>query len=267
MPETFDCPSCRQRISAAVLPGVQVRCPLCDVVVTVPTGDEPPPALSPSPMPHSTGPIPGQEISQGMAIAALATGIVGFGCPLIGAVGLVLGIVAVRRIDRAPRQYGGRGLAIAGICTGGVSILMLACFAAFFVPNARTIWQEVQGELHKAECEENLNAIMDALQIEAQDTGLFAADLQALVTDGLITADRLSCPNAATGVTSYHYVPGYGLNSDLDQIILYEDPLNHYGEGGHVVRIEGIVEFIASPEYEDVISEITLPDGAPVEID
>jgi hypothetical protein len=219
-------------------------------------------------MPHSPGPGPGLEISQGMAIAALVTGIVGvLGCPLIGAVGLVLGIVAVRRIDHAPRQYGGRGMAIAGICTGGVSILALACLAAFFGSNAKTIWREVQGELHKSECEENLSAIMSALQIHAQDTGMFAADLQVLVTDGLITAEQLTCPSAATGATSYHYVPGYGLNSDLDQIILYEDPLNHQGEGGHVVRIEGTVEFIASPEYEDVIADIALPDGTPVEMD
>jgi hypothetical protein len=108
---------------------------------------------------------------------------------------------------------------------------------------------------------------MSALQIHAQDTGMFAADLQVLVTDGLITAEQLTCPSAATGATSYHYVPGYGLNSDLDQIILYEDPLNHQGEGGHVVRIEGTVEFIASPEYEDVIADIALPDGTPVEMD
>ncbi len=271
MSVTFDCPACMQRISAAVAAGVEVRCPLCGVVVTVPSGGATAPILPPTPPSHSpypTSSAPSPQLNQSMAIAALVTGILGMvACPLVGLVGLVLGIVAVRRTTQSPRQYGGRGLAIAGICTGGVSVLMMGCMAVFFVPNAGTIWREFQSEFEIGMCEENPRAIMNALQIDAQDTGYFAPNLQTLVANGLLTVDQLECPGAPAGVTSYYYVPGYQLDSDLEQIILFENPLNHGGEGGHIVRIDGIVEFIASPEDDEAVADITLPAGTPFEID
>ncbi|MGV8966370.1 MAG: DUF4190 domain-containing protein [Cellulomonas sp.] len=59
--------------------------------------------------------------TSGLAIASLVTSLVGFLLPITAPVGLVLGIVALGKINRDGNQ--GRGLAIAGIAVGGVMTL------------------------------------------------------------------------------------------------------------------------------------------------
>lgn len=80
--------------------------------------------------------------SQGMATASLVLGVVGiftFGLLVVGAiVGLILGIVALRRTSREPSAFGGRGIAIGGIVTnamGALSIFPLAIVLAIAIPN------------------------------------------------------------------------------------------------------------------------------------
>ena len=77
-----------------------------------------------------------------MAVASLVLGIISIptlGLMLIGGVvGLILGVVALRRTSRDPASYGGRGLAIGGIITSSVSFLvagMLAIGVAIAIPN------------------------------------------------------------------------------------------------------------------------------------
>lgn len=73
--------------------------------------------------------------SNGLAIASLVVAIVSFFLAFIaigaigGIVAVVLGIMAMRRASDASGTQGGRGLAIAGIVVGGLSILIgLAVF-------------------------------------------------------------------------------------------------------------------------------------------
>ncbi len=80
--------------------------------------------------------------SQGMATASLVIGVIGvftFGLLAVGAVvGLILGVVALKRTSREPSVYGGRGVAIGGIVTnalGVLSIFPLAIVLAIAVPN------------------------------------------------------------------------------------------------------------------------------------
>lgn len=81
-----------------------------------------------------------------MAIVSLVLGLIGFASwgwcaafpPLLGASAIVTGIVAHRRIRRAPDAFKGHGLAMGGIITGGLGLaLVLAVFglvgAAFFM--------------------------------------------------------------------------------------------------------------------------------------
>jgi len=71
-------------------------------------------------------------LRKGLAIASLCLGLVGlmtFGLLGVGAViGLVLGGVAIWKATQAPTQYGGRGIAIAGVlmnAAGGVMAVIL----------------------------------------------------------------------------------------------------------------------------------------------
>ena len=98
-----------------------------------PGGYAPPPAYYP----------PMQESPSGLAITALVTGILGLllswmscFCPPIGlALGLpalITGIMGLRQVDREP-HHTGRGMAIAGIVLGSLTLLMFLAGVAFFV--------------------------------------------------------------------------------------------------------------------------------------
>ncbi|MBN2563807.1 MAG: DUF4190 domain-containing protein [Phycisphaerae bacterium] len=164
MGTTFPCPACGQVISADVSAGTQVQCPLCNQVVSVPGDASMPAAQKPVTMPYSTGPE--GPVSKGMAIGALVCGIVGIvACMPLGIVGIILGIVALNRSSSHPERYGGRGLAIAGICTGGASIFSVALMISILLPSLSRA-----RELSKRTvCAANLRGIGQAMYIYAQD--------------------------------------------------------------------------------------------------
>jgi hypothetical protein len=118
-------------------------------------------------------------------------------------------------------------------------------------------------------CAANMRGIGQALYIYAQDDPQtfpeLGADWQARLIDaGYTTQRQFWCPSdLRTAGSSYYYVPGYGTSSDPEQIILYEDPAIHGGEGGHIMFQDSRVAFVPSPEYEQMINAITLPDGTP----
>ena len=69
-------------------------------------------------------PPPPTQPRQGLAIASLVIGILSvptLGCLGVGAVlSIVLGITALVRAGRDPREYGGRGFAIGGIVASAI---------------------------------------------------------------------------------------------------------------------------------------------------
>ncbi|MGB2754284.1 MAG: DUF4190 domain-containing protein [Phycisphaerae bacterium] len=80
-----------------------------------------PPGVEPS---RPTAPAPAPKTS-GHAIAGLLVGLGGLcTCGVGGIVGLVLSIVALKKIDASRGTLGGRGLAIAGIIASAVCILI-----------------------------------------------------------------------------------------------------------------------------------------------
>src|SRR5262245_50809628 len=76
---------------------------------------------------------------QGMALASLVLGVVGFftcGIVVVGAItGIVLGIVALSRARKSPQQYGGKELAIIGIAINALCLLVIPVIAAIAIPN------------------------------------------------------------------------------------------------------------------------------------
>jgi type II secretion system protein G len=71
----------------------------------------------------------------GLAIAALVCGLAGLvGCLPAGLVGLVLGIVALVKVRRAPDVHGGKGMAIGGVCTGAASLITMPIMMALLIP-------------------------------------------------------------------------------------------------------------------------------------
>ena len=103
---------------------------------------------------------------------------------------------------------------------------------------------------------------MYAYALDEED-GAFPDDLDKILDAGYATQRQFTCPSDLPNASSYRYVPGYGTNSDPTQIIMYEDPLVHGGEGGNVLYQDTHVSFVKSPQLEQLIDAITLPDGTP----
>ena len=83
---------------------------------------------------------PANRPSKGMAIASLLLGIISIptlGLIFVGGiVGIILGIVALGKIKSDPAHYAGKGLAIAGIVTSSLSILIaVPGIIAIAIPN------------------------------------------------------------------------------------------------------------------------------------
>src|ERR1051325_4766547 len=82
---------------------------------------------------------PQQKLKQGLAITSLVIGCVGIVvcfAGVLGAIpGLICGIVAVKKANNNPMEYGGKGLAIAGIVLNGLAVLMIPIVAAIAIPN------------------------------------------------------------------------------------------------------------------------------------
>ena len=153
MPIEFECPSCRKRIAADAALGTRARCPHCSSVVEVPS----PAAGEGGVPPIEPVSIGMQPARQGLAIGALVCGILGLvTCVVpIGVAGFVLGIIALVRINKRPADYRGRGMAVGGICTGGLSILLILVALAF-LPWARE-------RSRRTDCARNMQRIGSAL--------------------------------------------------------------------------------------------------------
>ncbi len=124
---------------------------------------------------------------QGMAVASLALGILSipsFGCLGVGAIlGLTFGIIALVKANRSPALYGGRGLAIAGIVTSGVAVVLipfgLGIFAAIAIPSllrARVSANE------SATIGDIRTVISAQAAYQSSNGGFYGGDLECLAT-------------------------------------------------------------------------------------
>ncbi|HUR25080.1 MAG TPA: DUF4190 domain-containing protein [Candidatus Thermoplasmatota archaeon] len=145
------CPRCATVIDVA--PGATPVCPACGFGSTggtpaaAPMGTplSPPDAWSsqaaqPQPGAFGSPPMgafPGQQKTSGKAIAALVLGIVSVCFALYlgiicGVIGLILGVLGMKEIDRNPHAMKGKGMAIAGIVLGSIGILVQLVMLLFF---------------------------------------------------------------------------------------------------------------------------------------
>jgi len=79
-------------------------------------------------------PIPNAKPTSGMAIASLVCGILGItSCTFVpGVFAVIFGHLAMRRTDPASGDLGGRGLVVAGLILGYISVAFLVIFGLIF---------------------------------------------------------------------------------------------------------------------------------------
>lgn len=179
----------------------------------------------------------------GLAITSLVLGILSLTCfgLLTGIPALITGAVAMNRIKKSAGRQTGEGLAIAGLCTGGVGMVVgTAILAGLLLP-------AVAGAREKARrvvCTGNERQIVLAYgQYQAENNGKAPAsldDLRKYLGDGKV----LHCPaDADQNQPSYELVP----EAKPGGIILRERRRNHRG-GSVVGYVDGRVVFTADAQ-------------------
>lgn len=254
MPVSFYCPNCGAVVETEAEPGSPAMCAICRKMAPVPAAASQTTVGGASP--HAMGSLPPRT---GMAIAALVCGIAGIvTCiPIAGIVGLVLGIVALVRANDRPREYGGRGMAIAGICTGGASLIIVpALLVAILLPSLSRARELAK----RAVCAANMRNVGVALMTYARDNGdEFPPNAQLLIDAGLCTPKMFQCPSEGNGPEAgadFQYVAGLNSRDPRDWILLYEDAAHHNGEGGNLLYLDDHVEFRKEPAYSAELERV-----------
>jgi type IV pilus assembly protein PilA len=124
-------------------------------------------------------------------LAGLLGAIFGVGGAVIGVLiplawiptALICGIVALRRTSKAPHEYGGKGMAIAGIVLSGLTILLVPIVAAIAIPNLLA----ARRSANEGAALSSIRTLSGAEATYQATTGAGSCgDLQALADAGLI---------------------------------------------------------------------------------
>jgi Domain of unknown function (DUF4190)/GYF domain 2 len=123
-----------------------------------------PHAAAPPPLVGTAAALP-QGKTSGMAVVSLVLGILGF-CGITAVIGLVLGIVAQRKINKSGGRLKGSGLAIAGIAVSGIMLLLsLLIGAGLLLPALVKFKQNAQS----SNCDNNARQVALAIRLYADE--------------------------------------------------------------------------------------------------
>jgi predicted Zn finger-like uncharacterized protein/prepilin-type processing-associated H-X9-DG protein len=286
MPTQIKCPSCGQtyELTDAQVPqyaGQTINCTKCgkafqvNLPVTAVGSIQPPPYEQQPHYPqpgYATPGFPQQQAGNGMAIAALVVGLISFCMPVIGSgLAILFGILGLRK-TRDP-SVGGKGLAIAGICLGGASLVMMPCMISILLPSLN----RARETANRVKCASNMRQIGMALLLYSNENrGAYPERLEDLIRTQEIEPDKFVCPSSndnpgvgaadlsSGGHLSYVYV-GKGMTNaePADTIILYENMSDHDQDGSNFLYGDGHVEFQRRAQAESIIAAVKRGENPP----
>lgn len=134
--------------------------PPAQATVTMPPNPAPSVAAGPQAYHGASGPQ-----TCGLAIASLVFGLLSGILFIFAPIGIILGIVALRKISRNKATLGGEGLAIAGI----TSSVFLSMFSAIILAILLPVFATARERARMSDCSTNLKQIGTALLSYAQD--------------------------------------------------------------------------------------------------
>lgn len=205
--------------------------------------------------------LPGPKPTSGMAIASLVCAILGLLIPGLGFIGVVLGVVALSN-TRPDGAKSGRGLAIAGIVVGAVSLILgIALCAGIMLPalgKARQAAREIASQAQ-------LSMIGKGLILYSQDNKDFLPEVktgwETRLTQYGVVPQMVDSPRKPEGWTgpSYIYVP---LSQSIDRVrfpgqhvLMYEDPSLDRDKTVPVLFLDGSVRIINEDELATMLEQ------------
>jgi prepilin-type processing-associated H-X9-DG protein len=269
MPQIISCAFCQQQFTIAEdqfagYVNSQVTCSACNKTFSIVQEGAELRAIDPAGIPPIAMPYAGPEQggqTNGLALAGLICSIAGLlTCGMAGIAGLVCSILGLRK----SRETGnGRGMAIAGIVIGAMSLLFVpALLISIMLPSLA----RAREKANQIRCASNLRQIGQAAQLYAQDNpdlgGPFGPGFDRLVQTQSISPQVFQCPSdgsAGTGqVTgspcSYIWL-GQNLktSSNPECVLAYEPLSNHGKEGANFLFADGHTEFIGVKDAAGMI--------------
>jgi hypothetical protein len=190
-----------------------------------------PPFSTPPPLSSSAVP------ASGLAVTSLVLGALSMvGCTILtGIPAIITGHIAHNRSRRSPQQFGGGGLAIAGLVLGYLSLLIVPIMLALLLPALAKAKDRAQ----TINCVSNMKQVGLAARIWSADNGSkFPPDF-ATMSNELGNPKILVCPGdrsktVATswstfspGNVSYDYLePGLDENAVAPQTVVFQCPIH-----------------------------------------
>ncbi|HUT73747.1 MAG TPA: DUF4190 domain-containing protein [Armatimonadota bacterium] len=201
--------------------------------------------------------------TSGLAVASLVVGILALCGGLLALPGLILGIVALRQVNRSQGRLSGQGLAIAGVALSGVGIVVTVAILAFVLPTLYPVFLRARGAATTASClsqakQVSLGALMYARDHDDKlpPAETWSDSLMPYVRD----ASTFVCPEAP------NLRSGYAYNRDLSNltlgdigdpprtVLIFESSLGWNGAGG--------AEALLSPPRHDGRNVVSFADGS-----
>ncbi len=210
----------------------------------------PPPPGSP----YAYGPQFYVGPATGLATGALVLGIISIPTtcicigPLLGLLAVILGLVAVTRAGREPERYGGKGRAVGGVVTGGLSVATVVAFLAVVYTAGTELvkaFPNVIGAAHTVVGLENIGKGLQAYYTTYAD---YPPDLSTLAGENLIPPSPL--PDAPRDpIAGFSYVAGVGPADPPHWIVAYAETQVF----GHplvvILRASGATDFAERAEF------------------
>ena len=210
---------------------------------------------------------PQPAATSGFAIWSLVCGILGFCLPIPSSLlAIIFGIIGLNK-TRDPR-VGGKGMSIAGICLGGVTlVLVLPMSIAILLPSLN----RAREQANRVKCASNMRQIGQdiAMYANTDRNHQFPEKLEDLLTfDPSLSHTVFVCPSSnklppsnaqqiASGSNDSYIYLGKDLNASAspDTVILFEPLSDHNGEGMNVMFGDFHVEWLTKSEAQKILDQ------------
>ncbi len=216
----------------------------------------PPPPVSP----YAYGPQLYAGPATGLATGALVLGIISIPTtcicvgPLLGLLAVILGLVAVTRAGSEPERYGGRGRAVGGIVTGGLSVVTVVAFLAVVYAAGAELAKAFPNVIGAAHTVIGLENVGKGLQAYYGTYAEYPPDLATLAAENLIPPSPL--PDAPHDpVASFAYVAGVGPTDPPHWVVAYGETQVF----GHplvvILHASGATDFKEPAEFKQTLKD------------